>query len=263
MILETLTDNEHFKYKWNDISIELMSGDFGIDPAKLRDMVEYMILINLLESEDNYIFSPDLTERFSVLVAKRNKNQFSEESQKNISTAITYVSDNVNSDLNELSTTETMQKRIIDEFLPQKSPLNRVIDVGNPQSKVKESKEKKTKENNIPDVFSEFWEKYPGTKSAIQVEYEKFSKKNKPETLLLLLPGLEKELKHHEQLKSQKSFVPSWKNLTNWIKDRCWEQVWPEPQNPNNLAQKVEIEQKQANSEEPYFVKINRERLKK
>lgn len=98
---------------------------------------------------------------------------------------------------------------------------------------IKEGKERKEEKNKIPAAFCDFFEKYPGTKRGILIEYEDFIKKNMPDILPLLLPGLVKELKHRELLRANKKFEPNWKNLSTWINNRCWEQELPEIKEKN------------------------------
>ena len=78
--------------------------------------------------------------------------------------------------------------------------------------------------------FELFRIKYLGTKRGLEIEYSNFIKKNKPEVVELLLPGLEKEIEYRTQAKLLKSFVPEWKNLSTWINQKCWQQEFPEIQ---------------------------------
>lgn len=106
MLLEHLTDTNHFKYEYNDFNLELLAGDFDIEPTLLKEIIDYCILLNLIKYEDGYIFSEKLIERFESLLNKRKRD--------------------VKPIVKELSTTKTNKKEIIDNE--------------NTQSKVKESK---------------------------------------------------------------------------------------------------------------------------
>ena len=116
MILEHLTDTNHFKYEYNDFNLELLAGDFDVDPKLLKEIIEYCILLQLLENKEGYIYSQKLIDRFESLLNKRKRD--------------------VNPIVKELSTSIT--------------PQNEVIVIDNPQSKVKESKV-----NNNTNIYSE------------------------------------------------------------------------------------------------------------
>ena len=125
MILENLTDNNYFKYEYNDLNIELLAGDFDIDPETLKNIIDYCLLLNLLELKEGYLYSQKMIDRFESLLNKRKRD--------------------TNPIKNELSTSETPQKEVI---------------VGdNTQSKVKEIKVNNNKELYIytEKYFLERW----------------------------------------------------------------------------------------------------------
>lgn len=86
------------------------------------------------------------------------------------------------------------------------------------------NKNDKNEKNNISVIFDQFRIEFPGTKRGLNTELNNFLKKNKPETIQLLLPSLKKEKEHREALIESGQFVPQWKNLSTWINQRCWEQ---------------------------------------
>lgn len=110
MLLETLTDSSDFKYEYTDLNIELLSADFDIDSDRLREIIDYLLLLKLLQTEDNYLYSSKLIERFASLIRKRKQDRNQEED-----------------DISELSGSET--------------PQNGVIGSENPYSRVEKSKE--------------------------------------------------------------------------------------------------------------------------
>jgi len=75
MLLEVLTDSENFKHKFNDLSIELLSGDFDIEPDILDEMVQYMITLELLQSEGGFLRCLTLEKRFEGLISKRERQR--------------------------------------------------------------------------------------------------------------------------------------------------------------------------------------------
>jgi hypothetical protein len=42
MMLEVLTDSDNFLHEWNSLQIELLSGDFDVEPEQLSEVVDYM-----------------------------------------------------------------------------------------------------------------------------------------------------------------------------------------------------------------------------
>lgn len=81
---------------------------------------------------------------------------------------------------------------------------------------------------NAEEKFEVFRKIYNGRKNGLEVEFENFIKKNKPDIVELLLPALEKEIQYKESLKLQNGFCPEWKNLSTWINQKCWTQELPD-----------------------------------
>ena len=117
-ILEILTDTDFFEIEWNEIQIELLSGDFDVDPIKLNEIVNYCLMLGLLQLKEGKISSKKHKDRFSGLLSKRERD-------------VKRVFDNENKrKLNET------------ELSPAKTP------------KVKYSKVKKSKVKDISDDIS-------------------------------------------------------------------------------------------------------------
>jgi len=112
MFLEFLTDSEFFECEWNRMNIELLAGDFEVDPIELKDIIRYCQDIKLLNVDGQVIYSQKLIERFESLLVRRKRQRKTTEK--------------------ELSITKTPKAEDIGD---QKS-----------QSKVKESKEDTPKE---------------------------------------------------------------------------------------------------------------------
>lgn len=126
MLLEVLTDSDGFVIKYTDMNIELLSGDFEIEPELLKEIMEYYIKFGLLSLHDGMIFSDQHIKRFNGLVAKREKRK---------------QNYGVPNDTNSLST----------EFRTSKTQNKEVYDAQNTQSRVEysrveESREEKSKE---------------------------------------------------------------------------------------------------------------------
>jgi hypothetical protein len=75
MLLETITDADNFEIEWNNLNIELISGDFDIDPALLTEIIDYCLSINLITNNNGFIQSKSLINRFSSLLSKRKRQR--------------------------------------------------------------------------------------------------------------------------------------------------------------------------------------------
>lgn len=72
-ILETLTDREDFEIDYTPVEIELMAADFDVEVDELQKIVDYCVKVNLLQLEDNRLFSMRHKERFEKTVNERKK----------------------------------------------------------------------------------------------------------------------------------------------------------------------------------------------
>ena len=75
MMLEYLTGCDFFEFEYDELSVELISGDFEIKPEDLKSIIDYMLTLKLLVKEDNKLFSPQLIKRFEGLLAKRKRDR--------------------------------------------------------------------------------------------------------------------------------------------------------------------------------------------
>ena len=121
MLLEVLTDSEHFVINIDEVEVELIAGDFGIEGDLLSEMISYFIRLKLLEQENGTLTCTSLIERMQPLLDKRERQKVYAESKKKRK--------NNNNRVNDVE--------------------NSVTDVENTQSKVKYSivKESKVKES--------------------------------------------------------------------------------------------------------------------
>jgi len=75
MMLETLTDASDFRLKFDELNIEMLSGDFDIDPHELNDVIDYLLKIELMQSESGFIRCFTLENRFESLLSKRKRDR--------------------------------------------------------------------------------------------------------------------------------------------------------------------------------------------
>ena len=117
MLLEKLCKSTLFIIDIDNVSIELLSWDFVVEPEKLREIIDYFVYIRLISKEWDRIYSQKMIDRFEWLLSKR---------QRDI------------------------------EYRKWKWKDETVIVIENTQSKVKESKVKENnikKDNTLPSKF--------------------------------------------------------------------------------------------------------------
>lgn len=114
MLLEAITDSDNFILK---LDLEIVAGDFGIEPDYLTEVVEYCVKLGLLnwDKQSNTVWSKTMNERFSGLLSKR--------------------------------------KRERGEFPSAKTPEPKVSVNGSAQSRVEESKAENSRALIAPEVF--------------------------------------------------------------------------------------------------------------
>lgn len=127
MLLEVLTDAEHFKIEIDEVEVELLAGDFGIESEMLNEMINYFTRLKLLQDEGGMLVCNSLIDRMQPLLDKRERQKKYAKSKKG--------SENSKKQVNDVE--------------------NSVNDVENPQSKVKYSKVKESKVKHSKGFFNE------------------------------------------------------------------------------------------------------------
>ena len=113
MILEHLGDCDYFEYKWSDENIELLEPDFDMDSDRIKEIVNHMIHLDLLQIMNGYLTCDKFTERLVDTLSKKRDSFDLHKSHR-------YTIERNKLNGNSINSTE------------------------NPQSKVKESKVKNT-----------------------------------------------------------------------------------------------------------------------
>lgn len=193
MTLEMLTDADNFIVPVDEVEMELIAADFGFTAVELRDIWDTAKNLRLIHFENDQLSCPALNDRLQPVLDERTRQR--EKALKRWK-----------------NTTELKPVDNSTEVLPGENHAPGM------QSKVKKIKEE------ISYVFEKFRSEYPGTKRGLETELDNFLKKNNSDTVDLLLPALQKEINHKENLKEKNQFCPGWKNLSTWINQRCWEQ---------------------------------------
>lgn len=120
MLLETLTNQTDFRLDVEENTLELLAGDFSVDPNALAKMLSSFRRLKLIADTDEAIYCEALRRRMEPLMqARARKREWAESKKASESTPAPQ--------LDVLKTSETTP--------------DEVLDVQNTQSKVKESKE--------------------------------------------------------------------------------------------------------------------------
>ena len=77
MLIELLTDSDYFQFKNDSLSIELVAGDFDIDPNKLTAILQYLNQLDLiqLDATTGLITCKSLDKRLEPLLSKRERDR--------------------------------------------------------------------------------------------------------------------------------------------------------------------------------------------
>lgn len=75
MLLEAITDSDNFRLL---INYEIISGDFDIEPDRLKEIINYCINLELLQydKKTGFLWSKTLDKRFEPLLSKRKRDRF-------------------------------------------------------------------------------------------------------------------------------------------------------------------------------------------
>lgn len=161
MLLEILCESELLVIEWNEIEIELISGDLNIVSDKLTKVSEYLIQIGLIKLSNGYLFCPELDKRSINVFGKRTKDLNSLRIENGINITETSIS--------ELKTaikkTET------------------------PQSKVKESKVKERNLEKFISPLEKLKEEYPIKFESLKMEFSGIDFNHFSEQWNLLMEG--------------------------------------------------------------------------
>ncbi len=132
MLLETLTDADNFEIEYNELELELMSGDFGINAERLQEIVASFRRLKLISIEGEKLFCPKLVHRMQGLLDDRErKRQWSEQKKpgnKEFATSKT-----------ELFQSETHQSKV-KESKVKESNINREREAPSAADKIENEK---------------------------------------------------------------------------------------------------------------------------
>lgn len=74
-LMETLTDSDFFEIAWDELSIELLAADYDVTVEELTGIVEYCVMIGLLQLCDGRLCCEALRQRFASLLSDRERKR--------------------------------------------------------------------------------------------------------------------------------------------------------------------------------------------
>ncbi|MEO8759760.1 MAG: Lin1244/Lin1753 domain-containing protein [Bacteroidia bacterium] len=139
MLLEILTNANHFQVEKKAMEIELIAGDIDVETQKLQSIINYLVQLGLLIEENECFSSPILADLKIILQDVRSRDR----KRKSTDSGVFHTE---NPPIKNIFHTDNLQQ-------------NTVFPLENTQSKVKESKAKEIKEkgnteNQAPIFFT-------------------------------------------------------------------------------------------------------------
>lgn len=71
MVIEYLTARDFFQFEYNELTLELMAGDFDCEVKEIQDVISYCLTLGLLQQEDGFIRCKTLRNRLEPVLLKR------------------------------------------------------------------------------------------------------------------------------------------------------------------------------------------------
>ncbi|HTA62597.1 MAG TPA: DUF4373 domain-containing protein, partial [Bacteroidia bacterium] len=137
MLLEILTNANHFQIESKAMEIELIAGDMDVDAAKLQAIIQYLLQLGLLVQENECFSSPILADLKTILQDVRSRDR----KRKSADNGVFHAENSPVKDI----------------FQTDNPKANTVFPLENTQSKVKERKAKEIKgkgnTENHPPIF--------------------------------------------------------------------------------------------------------------
>lgn len=75
MLIETLTDCDDFKMQVDDVTMEILAGDFGVEQDVLNQVFQSFRRLKLISWEEETLFAPGLLKRMEPLLVDRQRKR--------------------------------------------------------------------------------------------------------------------------------------------------------------------------------------------
>lgn len=108
MFIEFLTAADGNVFEDSQIEYEMLSGDFGVSATEISNLIEYCLQIELLFTENGFIYSESLNERLAPVYTKRGKAKELSKKQQRINGKFTINNTESHGD----SVAETPQRKV-------------------------------------------------------------------------------------------------------------------------------------------------------
>lgn len=111
MCLEKLYGGDNFQIKiQNEVDLELLAGDFLVEPNLLQEIIDYFVHIDLLQKKGNIYFSKEVNRRVKPILEERKRGrEYVNRRWKHIKKGVIGVD---NDTKKELSMGETIQSKV-------------------------------------------------------------------------------------------------------------------------------------------------------
>ncbi len=88
MLIESLTDCDNFKMPIDDITIEVLAGEYGIEQDVLNSVLQSFRRLKLIQYDEHELFAPGLLERMQPLLIERARKRAWAANLQNPETAV-------------------------------------------------------------------------------------------------------------------------------------------------------------------------------
>ena len=123
MLLETLTASDDFSFILDEDEFELIAGDFEVPTERLKDLVDYMVILKLIQRDDDLIYSKELIKILDPLLTKRKRDLNYRRRKAGDSVDI----DDENTQRKEEKTKANKRKEEIDDVISTDELLNDIV----------------------------------------------------------------------------------------------------------------------------------------
>jgi len=123
MLLETLTSSDNFSFVLDEDEFELVAGDFGVPSERLQDLVDYMVILKLIQRDDDLIYSKELIKILDPLLTKRKRDL--DYRRRKADSSVDF--DDENTQRKEEKTKANKRKEEIDDLISADDLMNDIV----------------------------------------------------------------------------------------------------------------------------------------
>jgi hypothetical protein len=75
MLIEYLASRNHFKFEYNEFTLELMAGDFDAEVKDIQELIAYCFTLDLLQLDSGWVRCKTLEKLLEPLLSKRKRDR--------------------------------------------------------------------------------------------------------------------------------------------------------------------------------------------